>query len=80
METVANILFYLGIVVAMVGNLWLLVLAFRQNIWWGLASLIIPFVIFVFVIQYWGNRVKTPFFIALTGIIMYIAASLLLAL
>jgi uncharacterized membrane protein len=77
MEMLANLLFYLGIVVAMVGNLWLLVLAFRQNIWWGLASVIIPFVLYVFVIQFWGERVKTPFFIALTGIIMYIVGALL---
>jgi len=36
-------------------------IAFKQNIWWGIALLIIPFVIFAFAVTYWGEKITPPF-------------------
>ena len=57
----------LGTLLAIVGGvgmlifgIQILVLAFKKSLGWGLASLLIPFVVFVFVAQNW-EACKTPF-------------------
>ena len=44
----------------MVFSIQILILAFKTSVGWGLASLIIPFAVFVFVVKYW-DQAKTPF-------------------
>ena len=60
-------LMVLGYIIAAVGGIWLLVVAFKTSIGWGLASLFIPFAGLVFVFTHWDDA-KKPFFINLCGI------------
>lgn len=57
----------LGTLLAIVGgigmlifSIQILILAFKKSLGWGLASLLIPFVIFVFIFQNWA-ACRTPF-------------------
>ncbi len=56
--------FLVGIclIVSTVAAVWLLVLAFRQSILWGLAVFFLPFANIVFAIKYW-HEAKKPFLI-----------------
>lgn len=40
----------LGVILLLIGNIWILVYAFRTSILWGLGSLFIPFVGLIFVL------------------------------
>ncbi len=48
---------------------WLLILAFRENIGWGLACLFIPFAALAFVLKYWEES-KKPFLYSLASTTM----------
>lgn len=52
-------IFLLGFVLFLLGNLLFLVAAFRVHILWGLATLLIPLVGFVFLIVHWGKAWKS---------------------
>jgi len=67
----------LGVFLAVVGGLasfaagiWLVVLAFRESVLWGLATLLIPFAGLVFVIKFW-DEAKRPFLISLASGAVY---------
>lgn len=67
----------LGMILAVVGGIGMLVFviqilihAFKKSIGWGLASLLIPLVIFVYVAQNWAE-VKTPFLRWLICLVVY---------
>ncbi|ALN79654.1 hypothetical protein [Lysobacter antibioticus] len=64
-------LLILSLVLLAIGGLWLLVLAFKENIWWGLGSLFVSPVLLVFGIIHW-HKSKTP-------LLLYAAGSVLLA-
>jgi hypothetical protein len=66
-------LYYLGAVVALVGAIWLLVLAFKKSVWWGLGSFFIPFVNVIFAFMNW-QVAKTPFLIMIGGVVLCIIA------
>lgn len=66
----AQALTILGLVIAIVGGVWILVLAFQKNIWWGLGCLFVPFVSLIFAIMHWDIAAK-PFLISLGGGILY---------
>jgi hypothetical protein len=68
-------LFYLGSVVALVGAIWLLVVAFKESVWWGLGSIFIPFVSLVFVIMHWQVS-KKPFLIQVAGVVLCVVGAL----
>ena len=57
------LVFYL---LMLVGGIMVLVAAFRQNIWWGLACLFVPFASLAFCIAHW-QEAKTGFLLAVTG-------------
>lgn len=63
------ILMTLGSLVSFVGGIWLLVLAFKKSIGWGLASLLIPFVILVFAFMNL-EVTKKPLLIVVAGIVL----------
>lgn len=60
MGTVGTILAVVGGIGCLIFNIQILILAFKKSVGWGLASLLIPFVIFVFIAQNWA-ACKTPF-------------------
>jgi uncharacterized membrane protein len=69
-----NALLIVGLILGVVGGIWLLVVAFKTSIWWGLGSLLIAPVALVFVIMHWQPS-KKPFFIYLAGLILVIIAA-----
>jgi hypothetical protein len=64
-------LFYAGCLVSIVAGLWLLVVAFKTSILWGLGSLIVPFVSLIFVFMHWQDARK-PFLWSLLGIVLMV--------
>ena len=77
METVGMIIWGIGGLVAFIGFIWFLVVAFRQTIWWGLGSLFIPIVALIFLIMHWGDAAK-PFFVWLIGAVIMIVVAVLM--
>lgn len=57
-----------------VAFVWQLVIAFRQNIWWGLGSLFVPFVSIVYMILHW-QRCKWPIVLYLVNVFLLFAAA-----
>jgi hypothetical protein len=55
-----------GVIVSLVGGVWLIILAFRESLLWGLAALFVPFAALAFAIMYW-TEAKRPFYISLVG-------------
>ena len=64
----------IGMGLGLLGGIWLLIVAFKESIWWGLGSLFIPFVSLIFVVLHWSVA-KTPFLISLLSIVMVIAGA-----
>jgi hypothetical protein len=61
-----SLLFYAGAIVAIIGGLWLLIMAFQTSIAWGIACLLLPFVSLIFVITHW-DEAKPAFLTSLGG-------------
>jgi len=72
MNAIGMILSLVGGIVALVGFIWLVVVAFKESILWGIGCLLVPCVSIVFAIMNW-DKAKQPFLIGLGG---SIAASL----
>jgi hypothetical protein len=64
----------IGMGLGLLGGIWLLIVAFKESIWWGLGSLFIPLVSLIFVVLHWSVA-KTPFLISLVSIAMVIAGA-----
>ena len=64
-----EVLLYLGWAVAVVGYIWLLVLAFTENIGWGIGSLLCGIVALIFGITRWPET-KVPLLIYAAGLIL----------
>jgi len=77
----AGVLVLLGVLAAIVStvfSIWLVVIAFRKHVLWGLASLFLPFAAIVFAVKYWQESRK-PFLYGIgTGIaatVLFVAAA-----
>ena len=69
----------IGSIVSLVGNIILLIDAFKNNILWGIFGIIIPFVLLVYLFSnYSGNRWKMFFWIYLLPCIWLVTAMILL--
>ncbi len=66
MTTIGVVLLVVGIIIALIGGIWILVLAFQESALWGLGCLFVPFVSLIFVIMHWEIAGK-PFLINLGG-------------
>jgi uncharacterized membrane protein len=77
MELVGMIIGGIGGLVALIGGIWFLVVAFRQSVWWGLGSIFIPFVSLIFLIIHWADA-KKPFFVWLLGAVIAVIVAILL--
>ena len=66
--------FFIGTLIMLAGTVWLLVLAFRQHILWGLGSFLIPLVIIVFAIKFWATA-QVPFVLHIMGNITMILST-----
>ena len=67
-------LFSIGRGLGLLGGIWLLIVAFKESIWWGLGSLFIPLVSLIFVVLHWSVA-KTPFLISLVSFAILIAGA-----
>ena len=77
MEVIGLILVAVGLIVALVGGIWFLVVAFQESVIWGLGCLFVPFVSLVFLVMHWDKAGK-PFLIELAGIVpMFLGVFLL---
>ena len=56
----------MGGLVMLVGGILILIAAFKENIWWGLGSLLLPIVALVFVAMHW-DRSRKGFLIWVAG-------------
>jgi hypothetical protein len=70
------VLLLVGLVIALAGGIWLLVIAFRASVWWGLGSIFVPFVSLIFVITHW-EVAKRPFLVSVAGSILLIVGAAL---
>jgi hypothetical protein len=68
-------LYYLGAILSIVGWIWLVVVAFKTGVWWGLGTLFIPLVGLIFAIMHWSEA-KVPFLVSIVGsVLLYFGAS-----
>jgi hypothetical protein len=72
----SNFLFGLAGVTIFAGVLWLLIVAYRQDIYWFYFCLMLLPLSVIFVAKFW-DKSKKPFFISLAGGLIYLAAFLL---
>ncbi len=66
MSAIGIVFLVVGVIVALIGGIWILVLAFQESALWGLGCLFVPFVTLIFVIMHWDKAGK-PFLINLGG-------------
>jgi hypothetical protein len=64
-----------GMLLLVVGGLFLLIAGFRESVLWGLGMLFLPFVSLIFLVLHWG-RAKNSFFLQLYGIGFLIVGAL----
>lgn len=62
-------MFWLGVVLSLIGGLWIVVNAFRTSVLWGLGSLLIPLVSLVFALMNFSEN-KIPLLISVIGTVM----------
>ncbi len=74
MHTFVTVLASLGLLTMIVGNIWLLVVAFQENIGWGFLSLFPP-VGLIFVACHW-EKSKRPVLTWVAGFCIYLLAAL----
>jgi uncharacterized membrane protein len=63
------LLFVIGLIISVIGGLWLMLEAFREHILWGLGYIFIPLVGLVFVFMHW-DKAKKPFLWLVAGWIL----------
>lgn len=76
MEVIGTILVIVGVIIMIVGGIMLLIVAFKESIWWGLGSIFVPIVALVFLIMHW-QKAKKSFFIWLAGFAVSILGTVL---
>lgn len=59
-----------------VAAVWQIILAFKQNVWWGLGSIFVPFVPWVFMIMHY-KKCKWPIILLLVNLFLFFAAAVI---
>ena len=59
-------MYWLGIILLLIGGLWIVVNAFRTSVLWGLGALLVPFVSVIFAVMNLGDN-KIPLVISVAG-------------
>ena len=71
------VLLIIGLVTAVVGNIWYIVAAFMVSVWWGLGVFFVPMVELIFLFLHWEDA-KKPFLTSLIGGLIALGGMLLL--
>nr|CEN54963.1 putative integron gene cassette protein [uncultured bacterium] len=66
-------LFYIGLIVFIIGGIGSLIASFKVSVLWGLACFI-PLVQLIFLVLHW-DVAKNPFFLQLAGVVLMILGS-----
>ena len=72
----AIILIVLGALLAAVGGVWGIVVAFRRSLIWGLCYIFVPFASLAFLIVAWADA-KRPFLVRMMGVFLILSVLLL---
>ena len=72
-----GILVVIGLIIHLIGLIWLLVEALHESILWLLGCLLVPFVWLIFAVTHWREAAK-PFGVALLGYVIIFVASILM--
>lgn len=70
-----EIIFYVGLVIFIIGGIGLLIAAFRTHILWGLAVLLIAPVSIIYLIVHWHDA-KGPFKLQIFGLLVIVVLAL----
>ena len=62
-------MFWLGVILSLIGGLWIVVNAFRTSVLWGLGALLVPFVSLIFAIMNFGEN-KIPLILSVIGTVL----------
>ncbi len=68
MEIIGLILVVVGLVVAFIGGIWFLVVAFQESVLWGLGCFLFSPLAIVFLVMHWDQAGK-PFLVQLAGLV-----------
>ncbi|MGH7134797.1 MAG: hypothetical protein ACREHD_03605 [Pirellulales bacterium] len=71
METIGWGIGNLGLIAFIVGGIWFLVVAFQEEVPWGLACMFIPCVSIIFLVKFWDKASK-PFGVQVAGFVAMI--------
>lgn len=71
METLGTVIAAIGLIIAMVGSIWTIVLAFQEELAWGLGCLLCAPAQLVFVFTHW-EKAKKAFLINVVGILIWV--------
>ena len=70
------LLVIIGVVMVLFGGFWLIVVTFRESFLWGISSLLLPIVGWVFVVLHWDDA-KEPFLWQVAGIALVVIAAMI---
>ena len=71
MATLGMVLSVVGSIAMLVFSVQILIKAFQTSVGWGIASLLLPFAILVFVAKHW-EATKTPFLRSLMAMVVVV--------
>jgi hypothetical protein len=71
MQIFAMILYWMGLIIAVGGSIWFLIVAFQESVLWGLGCLLVPLVSLFFLFAHWDEAAK-PFGVSLGGTVLMI--------
>lgn len=77
MEILGMILFAIGGIIALIGGVWFLIVAFQESVLWGIGCVIIPFVSLIFLVIHWEDA-KKPFLVQLAWYLPLLLGSFLI--
>lgn len=78
MQTLGTAVMVIGYLIALVGGIWIIVIAFQDSIAWGLGCLFVPCVQLIFAFTHWEDT-KVPFLISVGGSVLAFAGGFIQA-
>ncbi len=66
MEFIGQALIAIGITLALIGDIMIIIQAFKTSLLWGLGTLFLPIVGIIFIIMYWDETKKYVMWILLS--------------
>lgn len=64
-------MYILGLLLIAVSGIWIIVNAFGQSVWWGIGSLLVPFVALIFALMNFAEN-KVPMLLYIAGIVLFV--------